>query len=176
MKLLNIPGTFRGDVMDVAVSRTDKGNVQVAIKIAVKEAFMVHPAMPDAGKAWYDVSGDEFEITGYTHLMKKGDTGDALVVNEGAVKSLRNAFRWWKYPDFANLQAPPGDASIQFDAEEETYNGKTKVKVKWIRHWGDTPAGGALKKATETELSSLNSAMTSRLAALGAKTAPPPLP
>ena len=118
---------------------------------------------------WEDWSGyEEHTLDGYFWIVKK--TGD---LNTNQVEALARAIGW----DGTGISTGPPAVECQIVVENETYNGKDRLKVQWINHrdhaQGSFNAAPAEVDAFEAQYGSRLRAATAAVNQ-GAKPAPPP--
>jgi hypothetical protein len=91
-------------------------------------------------------------------------------VNDTAIKSLKECLGWdgkdvmW-LADFDHSQV-----QLQATVEEDSYNGKTSLKVQWINPIDSDPNGGGMKKSDPAAVKSIANRLGSKLRALGGGT------
>lgn len=111
------------------------------------------------GTGWDDWRDYEDQtITGYFYIVKKDGT-----VNSTQVEILAEALGWDGSPG-ALLNDPP-NVRCQITTENETYEGKTRLKVKWLNHESYTPG---VQGASAEEVSSFGTQFGSLLRAAAA--------
>jgi hypothetical protein len=153
MKRLDREGVFRARPVDMGLKpSTDTKSVAVWIEFQIT-------AQQD-GSEWTDWSGyEDHSIVGYFYIVKKDGA-----VNEATVANLVEVLDWDGDPD--SIVGTPPDIPVQITVANETYNGKTTLKVQWLN-----PADyqGGAKKATPEEVQQIKKQFGSLLrAAAGA--------
>ena len=135
-------GTFRGRVMDHAVSETKNGFPQLVAKIEAVEYFD-----PET-EEWGDWSEYEMQITAFLVLF--ASKGPCLNYDQ-----CQKAFGWGG-ESFASLNDMDlSGVRFQFRVEDETYDNQTRRKVVWIDASDATP-GQTLKKLDAKGLQALD--------------------
>lgn len=154
------PGTYIASVKSVGIEQKDSGAVQASIAL---DLDYLMGATPDENIE--DASGQA--ITAYLFLTGKNDTGNKI--NEINVRSLRDALGW-DGTSFASLQEGDWtDVKVQAVIENDTYNGKTSLKVRYVNP-RDYAGGAGMKKADDASLKVLDAKFGGMLRAInGAK-------
>jgi hypothetical protein len=145
MALIKQIGSFRGILIEHAVSVTQSGLPQLVAKLRAAEIFDFEE------KAWMDWSSEEeCEITAYLVMFNKD--GNPIF----HVDDIRKVFEW----DGASLEGlnelDLEGAEVQFDVISDTYDNKVRIKVARISGYDDTPGSGAVKQLDAGDLSKLN--------------------
>jgi hypothetical protein len=145
MSLIKQIGSFRGVLIEHAVSVTNSGLPQMVAKLRAAEIYDFEE------KAWMDWSAEEeCEITAYLVMFNKD--GNPIF----HVDDIRRIFEW----DGASLEGLNGldleGAEVQFDVISDTYDEKTRIKVARISSYEDAPGSGAVKQMDSSELGKLN--------------------
>jgi len=152
-------GTFRGNIVEHAVSTTTNGFPQFVCKLIATEIW------DEDEKIWVDWSEyDVNEITAYLVLF--GSAGETL--NCQQIKKALN----WDGLSFLGLDA--GDYSevkIQFRVVEHTYEEKTRLQVEWIDEYDAAP-GSVVRKLDPAEIRKLDAKYAQYLKAANVKKAP----
>ncbi|HDY89742.1 MAG TPA: hypothetical protein ENH82_16710 [bacterium] len=159
MSLIDRAATFRGNVVDHAVSVTKNEFPQFVCKLVAKE---IYDEEEQVWVDWTDV--DENEITAYVVLY--GSKGETLSSNQ--VKKVCN----WDGASFQALN--DGDYSetgIQFRVEEKVFQKQTRLQVSWIDEYDAVP-GRSVRKLDQGELKQLDAKYAQFLKAGGKKAAP----
>jgi hypothetical protein len=138
-------GSYRGAVIEHAVSVTSSGLPQMAAKFRALEIYDFEE------KAWMDWSAEEeCEITAYLVLFNKD--GEPIFHAD----DIRRIFEW----DGASLESLNDldleGAEVQFDVISDNYKDKPRIKVARILGYEDTPGSGAVKQMDSGDLSKLN--------------------
>lgn len=144
MSLIDRASTFRGNIVDHAVSTTSKGEwPQFICSLVATEIW------DEDDQVWVDWTDvDQNEITAYVVLY--GSKGETLSFNQ--IKKILN----WDGASFQVLNN--GDYSkvgIQFRVVEDTYQNKTRLKVEWIDEFDAVP-GRSVRKLDPDELKQLD--------------------
>lgn len=152
MSLIKQIGSFRGMLIEHAVSVTSSGLPQMVAKLRATEIYDFEE------KAWMDWSAeDECEITAYLVMFNKD--GNPIF----HVDDIRKVFEW----DGASLEGLNAldleGAEVQFDVISDTYDEKTRIKVARISGYEDAPGSGAVKQLDAGDLSKLNAKFGSAL-------------
>ncbi len=136
--------TFRGNIVEKAVSQSTGGLPQFVAKLVATEAW--EPDIQD----WVDWTPyDENEITGYFILYSKKNepTLNATQVMEAT---------GWDGQSFAVLDGCDlSDCVVQFRVENHTYDQKTSLQVTWIDKFDAIP-GMAIKKMDANDIKALD--------------------
>lgn len=145
MSLIQEAASYRGVVVEHAVSATSSGLPQLVVKLRALEHYDFDE------KTWIDwTSREDCEITGYLVLFDK--KGEPIF----HVKDIQNVYEW----DGASLtgleELDLEGAETQFEVIQDTYEGKTRLKVARISKYDDVPGTGAVKKLDADELTALN--------------------
>ncbi len=143
-------GTFRGRVVDHAVSETKKSGLpQLVAKIEATEYFDEKPEEPENPGEWVDWSEYEMQTTAYLVLF--GADGRPCLNLEQCQKAFG-----WDGESFASLNDMDlAGVRFQFRVEDETYDGQTRRKVVWIDDSDATP-GQTIKKLDAKGLKALD--------------------
>jgi len=165
-------GRFRAHPVETGVSFTGENKLATFIvRYRCVEFF------DEGGKQWVPWAEYGHEITGYHYLDKKDGN-----VNERTIRDIREAFGW-DGVSIESLQGDWSDALVQINIAEETYNGKTSLRVKWLNP-ADYEGGGAIEKSDAATLKALSNKLGPKLRAVaspavaarqpGGKPTPPP--
>jgi hypothetical protein len=114
---------------------------------------------------WRPITGAE-EITSYSFLEKKDGS-----INIKAIENLRDVFGW-----NGDLDAIPTfvGKNCQVTIEPDTYNGVTRMKVKWLNH-ADDSGGGGIEAVDSERLAAFKARLGPQLrASIGGTVIPPP--
>lgn len=118
---------------------------------------------------WLSVDQD-LEITGYFFLEKKDGS-----LNTAQIDALKRAFGWDGRDPFWLQDADMGDRIVQVKLAYEEYEGKQKIKVKYID--SEDATGGGVRKADDQVRKSMGTRLGSKFRALaGGTPAPAPKP
>lgn len=136
--LANRAGTFLARTLDlgVAESRSESKLLMATIRLGLDSELQ------DDGE-FMDVSGEQLEITAFVFLEKKDGS-----INDFNVRALREAYGWDGVDPFWLQDTDHGGRLIQVELGFETYNGKQRLKVKYLRHKDAT--GNAVSKCDDT--------------------------
>lgn len=159
MSRIDREATFRGYIVEQAVGLTKNEFPQLIARFVAAELYDEDVAQ------WIDWSEYEADITDYMCLV--GGKGETLTCQQLA-KALP-----WSGTSFQELN--DGDytkALVQFRVEEEEYEGKTSLRVKWI-DTADAVPGRAIRKLNTAELKAIDAKFTK---ILGPKKAPAKAP
>ncbi|MEN6535828.1 MAG: hypothetical protein ABFD89_19350, partial [Bryobacteraceae bacterium] len=131
------------------------------------------------GAKWIDIAPEGMEITAFHYLEKtvKDDTGKVIgtELNEFQFKAFKESLEW-DGRDLAFLQTGPFPV-VQITCENEEYQGKTRLKVKWLNHRDSDGGGLEVQKSEPAGLKSLQNRLGSKLRAMaGPQKATPPKP
>lgn len=152
MTRLNQEGTYRGKILDHGVSETTNGYPQFTPQILALERW------EEDTEEWVDFSEYDASLTGYFTLV---DSKGKTTLNMDQVMKSTG----WNGQSFADLAAMDlSKTIIQFRAEEDEYDGVTRLKMSWIDHKDATP-GVKVKKLDIKELKNLDSKYSSILKA-----------
>lgn len=159
MSLVDRESTFRGRIVDHAVSLTKNEFPQFVCKLVAKE---IYDEDEKVWVNWADV--DENEITAY--LVLYGRDGETL--NCTQVKKATG----WDGLSFQQLNdADLSNVTVQFRAEYRTYQDKTTLQVTWFDE-ADAEPGRSVRKLDKSELKSLDAKYKSMLKNDAKKAAP----
>lgn len=106
------------------------------------------------GEQWVDRTMEDLEITGFFNLIKKDGQP-----NEYSIQSLRDALGW-SGASFADLNGDGwyNDAiEVQLVLKNEEYEGKTRLKVRYLNPRDYEGGNGGVKKAADSEIQNLDS-------------------
>lgn len=143
-------GTFRGTVLEHKFDVTKNGYPQWVAHLAVTE---IH--VPEAERE--DWTGYEFDEHGFTDISEFGWTVYAYTCmftndkNTGEPKEILGysqvqAATGWDGADFQALNDMDlSTHAIQFRCQNDTWNGKTELKVQWIDPVGPVMGGQGMR-------------------------------
>jgi len=142
-------GRFRGPIIDSGVDEIgDNKLVTVLLTLALDQEYI-------QGE-WVDVRDEQLEITAYCYIDKKN--GD---LNETQIGMLKKTFGWDGRSPFWFEDTPPAEmAGAQVTLKENTWEGKTSIRVGYVNPYDSQPRGGvthaddARRRAIETKLGS----------------------
>jgi len=133
--LITRPGTFRGTPTQWGVTETANGNPQFVVELSALEYYaetadeLSHFGITEPG--WVDWSAYNESLTGYLVLFT--DKGPLLNYEQ-----LQKALGWDGSSFEALATSDWSTVSILFRVEENEYNGKVSMQVKWVdRHDAD---------------------------------------
>jgi len=133
--MIDRPGRFKAQPLDWTVDETGTNKLLTFIVKFECVSWLYE-------NEWHDAAYGE--ITGYFYLLKRDGT-----VNTHAVDSVKQAFGW----DGRGVQSlHEGDwrnANVQLTVEEEEYNGRKQLKIKWLNP-ADYDGGGFSRVAWDT--------------------------
>lgn len=104
---------------------------------------------------WVDRASENLDITGYFYLEKRDGT-----LNTAAIDSLKAALGWDGRDPFWLQETDLAEHPVQVKLGYEEYDGKTRLKVRFLNPYGAAPGGGvskadaAARKAISTRLGS----------------------
>lgn len=109
-----------------------------------------------------DITAESLEITGYFYLEKKDGS-----LNMNAIKSLREAFGWdgldpfWLQDNGEVL----GQKPVQLNLRNETYEGRTSIRVAFLNPYGAEPRSDGVTYASTETATGIRNRLGSKLAA-----------
>jgi len=167
MRQLDREGVFKATPMQWGINNSE--NSQSVALVVVYRIL----AQFDAGD-WQDWSEyEDHQITGYHYIVKRDGQ-----VNTTTVDNLVQSIGWDGNLD---LSAGPPEVVCQITTENEEYNGKSSLKVKWLNPENFAPGPKTADAATVKQLaarygSQLRAAAAAKpkTTATKAKAAPPP--
>lgn len=122
---------------------------------------------------WYPYDSMQAEIVSYTYLEKKGNAGP----NEIGISQLVKALGWNGYDFEALANTDWSQTCCQLAIENDTYQGKTKLKVQWIDHWDAEGTGvSGVRKGSAATISKMSERLGAQLRAMSATPVGPPPP
>ena len=123
------------------------------------------------GGEWVNCEDESLDITGWFFLEKKDGS-----VNTSAVDSLKAAFGWDGRDMFWLQDTDLTQQAVQVRLAFEEYQGKSRIKVKFLNPYGSAPTGG-VTKADEGKRLALSARLGAKFRALaGGTPAPAPKP
>ncbi len=157
--LIDRESTFRGNIIDHAVSLTKNEFPQLVCQLDAKEIY------DEEEKVWVDWSDvEENEITAY--LVLYGGTGETL--NCTQVKKATG----WDGLSFQQLNDMDlSEVVVQFRTENRTYEDKTTLQVTWFDA-ADAEPGRSVRKLDASEMKALDAKYKAILQNSGKKAAP----
>ena len=163
---LDRPGRFKAKPADWGMKTTrDSGIPEFWIEFFITDIW--------ADNDWQDWSEYGQSIAGFFYPFKKG--GDP---NSKTIDTLKDCLGWDGTSLTSLAEGNWSGQVVQITVEDEEYNGKKKLKVKWMNTEDSSPG---LKKMDSTEVKSMASNWDAKLRAMNgappAKTpARPPAP
>ena len=144
MSLIDRTGTFRGYVTDSCVTVTRNGFPQFEARLHAIELY------DEENEQWIDWSEyDENELTAYLTLF--GGNGNPTLSAEQLQKALG-----WDGASLASLdEADYSKTMMQFRVDENTYEGKTTLRVQWVDH-ADAEPGKTIRRLDANEIKGLD--------------------
>ena len=145
--IVNREGRFRAAAIEAAANETGPNKLATeTFRFALEEELQ-------AGE-WVDVAEEGLDIVAYCYIEKKDGT-----LNDFQIEALQSSFGWGGSDMFwfeENLRELP---KVQLTLEEETYEGKTRIKVRFINAYDSEPGGvshadDATRKSISTRLGS----------------------
>ena len=120
---------------------------------------------------WVSCEGEALDVTGWFFLEKKDGS-----VNTSTIDSLKAAFGWDGRDMFWLQDTDLSQQAVQVKLAFEEYQGKNRIKVKFLNPYGSAPSGG-VTKADEGKRRSLSARLGAKFRALaGGTPAPAPKP
>ena len=160
-------GSFRGKIIDKAISKSSGGFPQAVLQLEAVQMWD-----PDNG-VWVDWNYDEREAMAYMVLFGK---------NKKPTLSARQLMKatGWDGVSFVEFQEKDDlQTDIQWRMEENTYEGNTTIKCQWIDDYNAEP-GKKVQKLEKADIAKLQAQYASQLQALSGgpkpKSAPPAAP
>jgi len=159
MPLLNQPGTFKAMPMGWDISKKDDSkSVAMVIQFHILEALGDDNQWQD----WREYQPQE--ITGYFYVVKKDGN-----INTVQVEQLAKAIGWNGDISLGTLRNGPPEKACQIVVEWEEYNGKDRLKIKWINPEDYTPG---LKQSDDSTVQNVAAVYGSQLRAAAAQHLP----
>jgi hypothetical protein len=165
MAFANRAGTFKAAIAGVGV--VEQGDNKLAC--AVVRYALIEEMVQDG---WADIRGEQMEITGW-HYLETRDGG----LNNFSIEALRQALGW-DGRDIMWLQdADLSRVVVQVVLDFESYNGRDRLKVKYLNPEGYEGRSGELPKSDPTMRRTLQTRLGAKLRAMaGGTPAPAPRP
>lgn len=98
-----------------------------------------------------DIAEEQLRIMGYFFLEKRDGT-----LNEFAIKTLQDALGWDGRDPFWLQDTDLSGHPVQITLEFEEYDGKDRLKVKWLNPFGSKGGGGIPRADDATRRSIMN--------------------
>lgn len=166
MPKLDRPGIFRAEIVDYSLQDSQSSE---AVGIACR--FAPYQKLEPNGE-WVDWNYGQ-EVYGTVWIIKADGT-----VNERSHNEFMRASGWdGELESIINKTFQPWPVKI--DVQNEEYNGKTQLRVKWINHHDDEGQGmRSIEEAKAKALAAKYSAKFRAIAsqAKGTEVTPPPPP
>jgi len=160
--LPNREGRFKATIVEHGVAETGPNNLATFV-------CQFHLVQELANGEWYSVEED-FDITGYFYLEKRDGALNAMTVD-----ALKSAFGWDGRDPFWLQDADFNGLFVQVKLAFETYDGQTRIKVKYVDAENAAPA--EFPKANDNTRRSISTRLGSKLRAnAGGTPAPAPKP
>lgn len=155
-------GRFKAAVVERGVGESGQNNLATfACEFKLLEELVNGEFLP---------LDQDFEITGYFFLEKKDGS-----LNTSQIDALKRAFGWDGRDPFWLQDADMADRIVQVKLAFEEYEGKQKLKVRYVD--AEDATGGGVRKADDQVRKSMNSRLGSKFRALaGGTPAPAPKP
>lgn len=151
MALIDRAGTFRGDIVDRAVTQSSGGFPQLELQLKAAEFY------DEDEQQWVDWSTvDEKDITAWLILF---DGKDKQTFH---VKQIEKIFAWDGVSFVELNEINIEDVKIQFRVAKNIYEGNENYKVEWIDEYDATP-GRTVRKLDADELKTLQAKYKSHL-------------
>jgi hypothetical protein len=149
-QLIDRVGTFRGTILEHAVSTTKNGFPQFVVKVQATEYY------DEEGQAWVPWSEYEAQITGFLVLF-----AEKVCLNHEQVQKAVG----WDGVSYAGLNDLDLKGKVVlFRVEENTYEGKTNIQMRWIDS-ADADPTRTLKKLDPAALKGLDAKFAVKKAA-----------
>lgn len=136
-------GTFLATPMEWAVNSSKNNLPQFVCRFSLDGEFDKEQG------GYFDCSGEGMETIWYGNLIYKKDGQN--VRNEINIKSIEQAFGWNDRNMETLNTADWSGIQVQLVLEDDTYNGKTAAKVKYVNH-RDHVGGSGVEKADSKAL------------------------
>lgn len=163
MSLIKEVATYRGVVVDKAVSATKNGYPQLVMSLQAVELYD-----PDVDE-WIELAEDDGnEITAFLVLF--GKNGEATLSAKQVMKVTG-----WDGNSLQELDELEVGDPIQFRTKENTYEGNTSIQVAWIDVY-DAEPGSTIRRLDKDELKKLDAKYSTGLRKLGGGPKPKSVP
>jgi hypothetical protein len=167
-------GTYRAIPVSWTVNESEKEDSK---SVWISMQFAIFQQWDAASSQWSQEWPSGYYVYGSQFIVKRDGS-----VSDGPVKALSDANLWFgNFDDFKEGKTPPKVAVI-VEVEEEEYNGKTSMRVKWINPDADAPKArsGGLKAPDASKLESLRARFQSQTRAIAGpkgtgQATPPPV-
>lgn len=172
---IDTEGSFRGTPQEWGVNETKNKAVEWTARVELDEMWMEELGADPEG--WYVPDGGGLPAECYLHIViiKKDGTPNQVGIDQ--MKAIGWDGNWDNL--YSVEQGGTKDWSkerVQVRIEEEAYNGKTQMKVKWLSGPDDPVGGGGIKTVSADAAKSLATRYGSTTRALCGGSAPTPLP
>lgn len=158
----NRAGRFKASIIEQGVSEYGENKLTTF-------AAKLRLIQEKSGDQWIPVPED-FEITWYSYLEKKDGS-----LNTFAIDNLKRLFGWDGRNPFWLEDTDLSSIIVQAMLDYETFDGKTRLKVKFVDD--ENATGGAIAKADEATRRAINNRLGAKLRAnAGGSPAPAPMP
>jgi hypothetical protein len=159
-------GTFLATPTEWAVNNSKNNLPQFVCKFGLD-------AEHDKGDGqYYDCAAELLEVTGYFNLIYNDRDSGQAVRNEINIKQLEAALGWTDRNMQTLNDSDWSHTQVQLVLEEDEYNGKTSIKVKYLNN-KDYQGGGGIDKADPESLKKMSQAFGALLKAGNAPAARP---
>jgi hypothetical protein len=178
MPLVNREGRFKARIEDCSVSETGDCNL-----FTFTARFILVEEYHEAESEWYDISANGEGVVGYFYLEKKGQFEPGSnskrrpnELNTFAIAALKDALGWDGCDIFALQNADYSSTVVQLVIVIDTYNNRSRPKVKYINAENSEPASG-VQRANDATLQMISNRIGSKLRAnAGGTPRPAPTP
>ena len=167
MPMPETEASYRGVVSEAVLSEKN-GRPQLVLTLQC-EGMFARESEDSQEEKWCDLP-DSFGWTATAYLFPMTKTGE---LNEVCINQLKEAFDWKGQTSLGDLPDFVMGRPVQFDLREETYNGKTSLKVAWIRAYDANPNRKA-EAAGEDKVKEWDALLGNAFAALGGDDKPDP--
>jgi hypothetical protein len=124
----NREGRFRARVIDVGVNETGPNKLcTVVLRFGLTEEY--------ANGEWRNIEAEDLDAVAYCYIEKRDGS-----LNDFQIDALMEAFAWPGANPFwfeEQQELPP----VQVTLEAEEYNGKERIKVRFINAYDSEPSG-----------------------------------
>jgi len=150
MSQITCEGTFRGYIVENGLVQSSKSK---AMQFVAR--FQATQIYNEDAEEWQDCSHwDETEITGYFCISDKSENPIKF-----QAEALNRALGW--SGDVSELDGDFSDTIVQFRVQEETYEGKTNLKVVRIDH-ADADPTRSLQKLDSAQVKTVAAKMNKK--------------
>jgi hypothetical protein len=160
-KILDKAGTFRAVAIEQAIPDPEAGKLACAV---IRFSFFQEAVNGE----WQDMP-EQKELTGWFYLEKKDGS-----VNEITMEQLNGALGCPKHDPYWLESQDLSEKPVQIVTDFETYNNKTRLKVKFLNPDGYTGSSGQVQKSSDNGRKAVQARLGAKLRALyGAPVAAP---